>query len=214
MKLLLLPGLDGTGRLFRPFVEALPSGLEPEVVSYPADLCLSYEELLLRIAVPSGPFAIVGESFSGPLAIRLAAARPAGLRGLILVGTFARQPMPRFLGKLAHPALFSLRPPEAALRALLTDSCVRDVADAIASVRPEVLAHRIREVLAVDVARELAAVDVPILTLAGRRDRLVRPAPLRADATHVVLDAPHLVLQSRPREAAAAIVEWISRSSR
>ena len=35
MKVVLLPGLDGTGILFKPFIEALPKNIETLVVSYP-----------------------------------------------------------------------------------------------------------------------------------------------------------------------------------
>lgn len=212
MKLVLLPGLDGTGRLFHPFVETLPPTLEPEIVSYPCDRPLSYDQLLETIRLPEGPHVLLGESFSGPPAIRLAALRPPGLRGLILVGTFVRPPMSPLLAKLVHPAVFAIRPPNFALRRFLGGGT--EVGDAIASVRPEVLAHRVREVLSLDATGALRAVEVPILVLAGRRDRMVRPSPLRPDATYVVLDAPHLILQTRPREAVAAIQGWMSSYSK
>jgi hypothetical protein len=35
MKLILLSGLDGTGKLFAAFIEALPKTIETQVVSYP-----------------------------------------------------------------------------------------------------------------------------------------------------------------------------------
>lgn len=46
MKLVLLPGPDGTGRLFEPFLRALPSHLSPVIISYPTDQPLSYAELV------------------------------------------------------------------------------------------------------------------------------------------------------------------------
>jgi hypothetical protein len=36
MKIVLLPGLDGTGILFKPFIEALPNGIDVLVISYPS----------------------------------------------------------------------------------------------------------------------------------------------------------------------------------
>jgi hypothetical protein len=44
-KLIILSGLDGTGRLFQPFIEALPSNIEAVVISYPTDKNLAYEAL-------------------------------------------------------------------------------------------------------------------------------------------------------------------------
>ncbi len=45
MNLVLLPGLDGTGELFRPFIEILPKDINALVISYPGNIKLSYEEL-------------------------------------------------------------------------------------------------------------------------------------------------------------------------
>ena len=95
--LVLLPGLDGTGILFEPLARALGVDLDVRVVRYPSDPTLGYRELesLARAALPTDrPFVILGESFSGPIAIRLAADSPPGLVGLILVVTFARNPYP------------------------------------------------------------------------------------------------------------------------
>jgi len=45
MKVVLLPGLDGTGILFKPFIDALPSEANIQVISYPSATKLSYQEL-------------------------------------------------------------------------------------------------------------------------------------------------------------------------
>ena len=75
MHLLLLPGMDGTGRLFGPLLRALPPALSPVVVAYPVDQPYGYAELLplVEAAAPAGAeFVVLGESFSGPLALLLA----------------------------------------------------------------------------------------------------------------------------------------------
>ncbi|MFA5258386.1 MAG: hypothetical protein WC360_09565, partial [Opitutales bacterium] len=74
--LILLPGLDGTGRLFSDFVAALGPEADVVVVSYPTDQCLSYHELVafVRPFLPRDrPYVILAESFSGPIGIALAA---------------------------------------------------------------------------------------------------------------------------------------------
>jgi len=45
MKLVLLPGLDGTGKLFAPLIEALPSSIDIQVITYPLNKEQSYNEL-------------------------------------------------------------------------------------------------------------------------------------------------------------------------
>ncbi len=93
--LVLLPGLDGTGKLFAEFLKALDSSIGTLVVTYPKDVPMNYDQLeaLVTAALPTDrPFVLLGESFSGPLAIRIAARRPEFLVGLVLCVTFARNP--------------------------------------------------------------------------------------------------------------------------
>jgi hypothetical protein len=49
LALVLLPGLDGTGRLFSRFVKQLPEELEPRVVPLPTDRTLGYPELAAHV---------------------------------------------------------------------------------------------------------------------------------------------------------------------
>ncbi|MCB9678801.1 MAG: hypothetical protein H6737_27100 [Alphaproteobacteria bacterium] len=220
--LVLLPGLDGTGLCFAPLVAELDP--PPTVVRYPDapldfDACVAH----VRAGLPRGPFLLVGESFSGPVAIRLAAERPEGCVGLVLVATFARNPvpLPAWLVQMAAPGLFAVSPPPFAVRAFLTgpdatDGLVGLVRSSIAGVSRSVLRQRLTLVSGVDVTDDLARVDVPILYLQALRDRLVRPTSLveirrvRPDIAVETLDCAHLVLQCRPVEALERIRAWWS----
>jgi len=87
--LILLPGLDGTGKLFSGFVRALGADIDAQIVSYPVDQPLGYAELetLVRATLPADRrFVVLGESFSGPIAIQIGANPPAGLAGAVDVG--------------------------------------------------------------------------------------------------------------------------------
>ncbi|MEK7485026.1 MAG: hypothetical protein AABZ60_11925 [Planctomycetota bacterium] len=90
-KIVLLPGLDGTGKLFEPFLKTCPEILDPVVISFPTQKFLPYSELenwvLERIPKPD-PFLLLAESFSGPLAIRLTQRLGSELLGLVLCNTF------------------------------------------------------------------------------------------------------------------------------
>lgn len=223
---LLLPGLDGSGRLFRPLLEAGPRRLSPRVVPLPADVPLGYDEYLevVRAALPRrGRFVLLAESFSGPLAVRLAAERPPGLAGLILAATFLHRPLAPWLAPLeplVGPPLFALPLLPLTIRLLLTgltapDDVVREIRWATASVPPRVLARRAHEALAVDVRAELSATEVPLLYLGPRGDRLIRTdvvedvCAARPDAETVRLDGPHTILQVRPQASLACIEDFL-----
>ena len=227
LTLFLLPGLDGTARLFERFVRAASGALELKSIPYPVDRFLGYAELesLVFEHLPRGePYALLGESFGGPLALRVAARRPKGLVGVVLSATFHRRPASAVIARAAPlgPAFFRLPLPPHVVRLLLAGGdasreLVEEVRDAVRMVRPAVMAARARAALDVDVSEELRTCPVPLLFLGGKRDRLLRatlPSEMRAlqPRTEVrMLDTPHLVLQRRPEEAMRLVEEFVLR---
>lgn len=219
--------MHGTGELFGPLIASLPAACKPVVVSYPVDLPLGYAELhpLVEASLPStGKFALLGESFSGPLAIRIAADRPPRLAAVILAASFVRAPVAKWASSLRWLVgrwCFRLTPPAWVVRAVLagsdaTPELVEAVRLAVAAVAPAVMARRLREALAVDARDCLPAVRVPILSLVGSRDRLVSRrsqadlAILGDMVTSVLMESPRLVLQRQPAAAARAIAQFLS----
>jgi pimeloyl-[acyl-carrier protein] methyl ester esterase len=220
MKLLLLPGMDGTGLLFRRFVEALPAGLTAVIASYDRSTRASQDELLARLPRLAEPHVIVGESFSGPLAIRRAVG-DASVGGVVLVASFVRPPRP-ILSTLSSlgSVVFRRPPPRSFVRHVLLggsvdDVLVDEVRDAIAGVGSDVLADRLRQLGVVDVRPALGQLTCPLLYLQARRDRLV-PASHGAEIVGfgpgrrlVDFDTGHLVLQSRPVESAGHLADFV-----
>ena len=89
----ILPGMDGTGIELTDFVAALAPEVEAIVVTYPNDRPMDYagHEAVARTSLPiDRPFVLLGESYSGPIAISIAASAPPGLIGLVLCCSFAR----------------------------------------------------------------------------------------------------------------------------
>lgn len=226
---LLLPGLDGTGVLLREFAAALPVSLSPQIISYPPREPLGYAELqefVERHLPGRGRFALIGESFSGPLALRLAARAPRGLAGVVLAASFVQNPVtwiPPRASLMVGSWLFRLPKPKWFLRRYLvgTDSppeLVAGVWSAIQQVSPRVMAARVREVMRVDVRHELRHCPVPILFLGATHDRIVKPrqvGDLRSVQPAIeieMLDAPHLVLERCPQQAAQVVAGFLSRA--
>ncbi|MGA8766977.1 MAG: alpha/beta hydrolase [Candidatus Acidiferrales bacterium] len=225
LTLVLLPGMDGTGIFFEDFAAALPPEFKPVVVAYPDDPSLGYVELeaLARAALPqSEPYLVLGESFSGPIAISIAASNRPGLLGLILCVTFARNPhpllplvsatlkplparrLPRFI---QQPNLFG-RFNSPYLRAKLRE--IRSL------VSQKTLKARLEAVASIDVSEKLRRVTVPTLYLRAKYDRVVSRAAcdyirrIRPDVEVAELDAPHLLLQTVPQAAKTAIGNFVS----
>ena len=229
IKLVMLPGLDGTGVLFRPLLKALPANIEPIVVDYPADKPLGYEDLLPIVlsALPrKSPFILLGESFGGPLSLRVAATHPAGLCGLILCATFISCPqrfVPTWAAPLVHPFPFRAIPQVAQIKALLGGYGSPYVfslsREAMSLVSPQVLAHRIREVIKINVTAELAACELPILYLQGKHDFVVPSANfkrilrIKSTVQRIQIASPHMLLQTQPEAAAEAIGRFVTHNA-
>lgn len=226
LKVVLLPGMDGTGKMFADFVKALPETFDVETVNYPVDRYLSYSELLAFVqlfAPSSGQYVIVAESFSTPLAIQWAAMNPQNLKGMVLCAGFVVSPVQGWLRSVCSylaPLLFLITPPKFATRLWLVGSnvptsLVATVRDTVRSVKPKVMSARLRAVLACDARAELAQVATPILYLQATEDRLVNLACLdeirriRPEATVAAIAGPHLLLQREPQLTAEAVVEFV-----
>lgn len=223
--LVLLPGLDGTGRLLEDFVEKCPPQLTPQVIRYPGDRPQDYKELaaLISSQLPGeGRFVVLGESFSGPLAILVAAQRPSGLLGVVLVASFVQAPRSSLFRFLPWSIIFSARPPEFLLRCLLIGKdadlkLIQAIRKVHGIVKPEVLSFRLRQVLCVDVSEQLRTCNVPVLYLQGVRDRLIPRNALenirqtKPDVAVAAIDAPHLVVQRAPEESWKHISSFLER---
>lgn len=223
LPLVLLPGLDGTGTLYQQLAQQLAPDHELQVIAYPLDQALGYQQLLdfIRPQLPQQPFVLLAESFSGPLGILLAGEKPAYLQALVLCATFGRNPLPALKGlsqavdklpwnELVHhwTALWlqgRYASPE--LSALLEN--------ALTMVPEQVIKYRAKQVLQVDVLEEFATLTLPLLYLQAKQDRLIWAfnaktlMQLQPAMQLVRLDAPHFLLQAVPEQAAEQLKLFI-----
>jgi pimeloyl-ACP methyl ester carboxylesterase len=223
--LVLLPGLDGTGKLFAAFVRALGPVVESRVVGYSPDEPLDYEELELKVRAQlprDRPYVLLGESFSGPIAMRIAAGAPARLAGLILCGTFASNPYPWLAWARPFVFLLPIKSLPRWIRAPLMwgskspRRAPRNAERAIAGVARGVLRRRIAAILAVDAVESLDRIAIPALIMYARHDRVVPHAATESLIAHLPgaevadIDGPHLLLQSCPVECSAAVLKFMT----
>ena len=217
MQIVLLPGLDGTGLLFSRFVSALGPDFEPKVVRYPHNQSLNYEEheRIARLSLPRDrPYIVLGESFSGPIAISLAASKPPGLVGLVLCCTFARNPRPThacfksLLGLVPFNLIPKMFQSPFIFGRFSSPSLRAEHRAAVSQVSNDALRSRIKAIFEVDVSVKLRQITLPVLYLRASEDRMVPKAAseyIRRTAQNVrviELEGPHLLLQVKPSPAA------------
>jgi pimeloyl-ACP methyl ester carboxylesterase len=218
--LLLLPGLDGTGELFAPLVKAFGDDVTTSVVRYGSELTFDeYVEAAAR-ALPDHAV-VVAESFSGPIGIALAARHPGKIRCLVLCATFSRSPFRRLLRftRFIPAGAFAANPLTPAMLRYFClngdDTALRPSAVSVVStVPPAIMRARLACLGGVDVCPLLRRIDVPVLYLRASRDRIVSARLSNALTSQLPnisiteIDGPHLLLQTRPRECAAAITNF------
>lgn len=223
MKIVILPGLDGTGKLLSETRERLEPKHIVSVIQYPPHM-YRYEDLQVWVEnlLPEDDFILVAESFSGPLAVMLSSKKPCGLKGVVFVATFAKTPVKlpsnstyaleiiplksRLLTWLAQPLLmgkWSKREFTAKFR------------QAMHLTPASTIAGRFREVLKVDVAEKIRRLPIPFIYLSATRDRLV-PSRMALDfalAPNVIfaIDGPHFLLQANSSQSAAHILSFAAR---
>lgn len=227
LTLVLLPGMDGTGELFANLIAELPVNLKTVVVRYPTATVLNYEELtaLAALQIPKNtPYVLLGESFSGPIAIALAATANEQLKGVILSCTFAANPRPML-------STWSFLVPSMTVRDKLLrvlskllmgsfqdDAVYSQLKEILPRVSPETMRARLDAVIGVNYLAELAKINVPILYLRGKHDRLVPTSASETitkfakNASLVELNAPHLLLQIAAKEAAEEISSFMEKA--
>jgi pimeloyl-[acyl-carrier protein] methyl ester esterase len=229
--LVLLPGLDGTGKLFAPLLPELPRSLNVITAAYPSERFLPYPELVswLGELVPrDGPFAILGESYGSTLAVKFAATHPPNLTGVILCAGFisnpARKwgPLPRLL---ARPLFFRFRPPDFLREYFILgvgapEGLKLALRNTVRSLNTDAFARRARAAIDCDAREEIRQVKVPLLYLQAAEDRLVgrecldEIKRLHPETISISIHAPHLLLQCEPRAAAEAITQFLDRHCR
>ncbi|KRG64801.1 hypothetical protein ABB26_06385 [Stenotrophomonas humi] len=227
--LVILPGLDGTATLHAAFIAALGDVFDAvHVMRYPVDEMLDYAALERRVRdvfPAANPVVVLGESFSGPLAISIAADPPANMVGLILSTTFAKAPVP-LSGWVAPMA--SLLPVRSVPLSMMTwmllgqwnsPALEEGLRHALMRVSPKVLRHRAGLAMRVDVSGLLARVKLPTLYLRAVGDRLLSSSACRSVASSIesctVVDVagPHLLLQAAAVDC-AQIVKRVARENR
>lgn len=220
----ILPGLDGTTRMLDGFIaRARAAGFDDAAaIGYPHDRVLDADQLEAhaRERLPDDkPVLLLGESFSGPIALRIAADPPPMLRALVLSTTFATTPVPLLSPFAPLTRIAPVLTPMPLLSWLLlgrwrTPALESALRQALDDVSHDVLRSRAALALRIDARDALPRIRVPTLYLRATHDRLMHPSAgdtiLRGigDVRLHALDGPHLLLQTRGEACAEVIAAF------
>jgi hypothetical protein len=105
------------------------------------------------------------------------------------------------------------------LRARVRGEHFREIAElaikAVKSVSPDVISHRVKSILSVNVEEELRSCNYPVLYLMAGKDKLIRKHNFKKiksvndNIELAVIDTAHFVLQLEPRKSSEILVEFM-----
>jgi len=220
--------MDGTGISFEPLGEVLPQDVNIQVIRYPTDKSLSFEETVQcakdQIQSDQKDVIVLAESFSGPVAIALVGSGQLKAKCLILCSTFARSPRPvllKLLNYLPLELLIRLPFPRVVFKHVIeggeeaTDLLLTMWQRVKALVSAKVLVHRLKVISQVDVCGFLPKLTIPCLYIQATSDRSV-PTSSLFDFIESVSDlrvkrirGPHFILQAQPQASLSAIRNFV-----
>ncbi|WOA31877.1 alpha/beta fold hydrolase [Alloalcanivorax xenomutans] len=221
MKLVLLPGMDGTGLLFRDVLAHL-TWLECEVIPLPHTGPQDIDSLARHVAtrLPQSDYVVLAESFSGKIAETLLLREDPNLKAVIFVASFLSRPgrlLPSLAAALPVKALLALPASSLAIRWFLmgrqaSDETIARFRQAVISVPQKVLGQRLGQIAGMRFERR--RFTLPALYLRPRNDVLVNNATAQfresfANLDVVEIGGPHFILQARPERCADIIVEAV-----
>ncbi len=235
-RLLLVPGIDGTGQLFYRQIPHLERRFAVETTrlrddaASMDDLVADLHDEVTRVAPDGAPVAFVGESFGGALTLSYALAHPERVDRLVVLNSFAHFASPARLWLAYHLLRATPWPMMRVVRQLNagrmhspgTDR--QEIARFLDLMRATTRAgylSRLRILRNYDLRERLPALSPPVLYLAADRDTLV-PAveqarlmsALTPRASMRVLEGHgHSCLIAPDLDLAAIIDDWLAGAS-
>ncbi len=222
MKLVLLPGMDGTGDLFSPLLQMLP-GFQWEVIALPNSGAQDYASIIVYVKqrLPDEDFILIAESFSGPIGMALAKSGMENLKGVIFVATFLSTPS-KCLVFLARclPLKFLLKLPFSTLfiKALFlgsdaSDELIHLFKTCLYSLSSALIKARLGAMYSL--IYHPRDIELPVGYIQAVSDKLVCSGKLnefRNSFNNIMvktIEGPHFILQSKPEQCAAVISEMV-----
>ena len=215
MKIVLLPGLDGTGDLFEPILNQFPKYIDVAIIRYNNNKKQTYKELIEYVAnqLPKDDFILVAESFSGYIAYEIGLKRFKNLKQIVFVATFLTNPRPIILN-LIPSFIFRLHIPKFIIKWLFlgfnaNNNIINLFQKTISNIPPEVIWFRLQEIKKLNPTNN--RLNLPTTYILATQDCLVPKSSLRdfqklcQNLKIYPIEGKHLILQSKPKDCAKII---------
>ena len=223
MKLILLPGLDGTGELFYPLTSLLKN-YDLQIIIYPDNKKMSYAKLIMLVKnqLPKEEeYIIVAESFSGVIAYNIALEKPNNLKFIVFVATFIENPRPilskfipiGLLKFLLSLPLFDITIKKILLNSNASKKLIILVKNTINNIKSDILYFRLLQII--NLKQVSQKISIESIYLQASKDYLVPKSAYNVFQKYIPnihfyeVIGSHLLLQSNPKECIEIINKYL-----
>ncbi len=214
MKIVVLPGLNGTADFLDDFRAALPEH-DVCICEYDRDSYL-YDDIVPTIQLPKVEnYIIVAESFSGPIATKLSTSYESNLVGVVYVASFLENPrrVPSWFALALFLVPLRFAPALAIANIFLMGKWAnakftQEFSRVLAQIPKTTIVKRLQQVQRV--GKIIPYEIVPTLYIRPRQDRLVPHRMSNSFSTVESIDGPHFILQARPDAGANIVRSFIN----
>lgn len=222
MKIILLPGLDGTGLMFDPFLERAPSDVTLVVIPLDENEDETFRGQAERTVSLLGNDRIIllGESYSGRIAYELCKLAPDKIAHCIFAASFLsnRSFFSRFASVLPLSVVQRRLVPKALMSFILfhnkgSEELLELFYKSVSKVRASTIKKRIRNVASLK--SPTGTIDIPCTYIRATEDRIVSKSAVNdfrkvcsTLCEHEVAGG-HFILQSNPEDCWQIIMETV-----
>ena len=212
MKVVLIPGMDGTAILFDPLIEQAPAGVEivklPLIQSSDAGYQEQARDVISRIG--EEPLVLVAESYSGMVAYQMLRMECKNIRHVVFAASFISRPS--WMAAIARFTPVAILKSRAIPKSLVgrvlfgrfsSDSLIECFYRSLLAVEDKVISHRLRQIATLE--EPTIPIKVPCTYIRPRGDRLVskrsiEPFKNLCEKLSVCeVEGTHFVLQTNPQ---------------
>ncbi|GEA06418.1 hypothetical protein KUL42_11790 [Alteromonas sp. KUL42] len=222
--LVMLPGMDGTGMMFEPLLQCLPSNLNHKIIPIPEVHFSSHHELAETILsdLPDDQCIILAESFSGRTAYELCLLAPEKIIHVVFAASFLDNPnkLTALSSLLPLSLLKSTLVPNWLLKSLLFGSDqapIKLLNDSLTKVDTVLLRNRLQIIANLTKPKKRLSIGATVIN--ASKDHLVSSdaqngiARVFLNTMQHEIEVGHFVLQAAPQNVAAIVTHVIEEYS-